>query len=57
MNQEVIEAKKKLLKFWQEEARNKTCEMGKAVCKANALQREIYELENGQKKTPPPPVS
>lgn len=55
--EELIREKKKLLRFWQEEARNKTCDLGKTTQKANQLQKEIYELENGKEKTPQSPVS
>jgi hypothetical protein len=57
MNQEEIEAKKKRLQFLQEAAREKNREANKAAQRANQYEKEIYELENGQKETPKPPVS
>jgi hypothetical protein len=57
MNQEEIEAKKKRLQFLQEAAREKNREASKAAQRANQYEKEIYELENGQKETPKPPVS
>jgi hypothetical protein len=44
--QEVIKEKKKLLRFWQDEARSKTCDLGKVIRKADKLEKEIYKLEN-----------
>lgn len=47
--EELIELKKKQPLFWQEEARNKTCEAGKAVREANKLEREVRELQSKSK--------
>lgn len=44
--EEIIQEKKKLLRYWQEEARAATCDLGKITRKADQLEREIYKLEN-----------
>lgn len=51
MENKELEAKKKRLRFWQEVARDKTKEAGEAVRKANSIEKEVYELENGKEKT------
>jgi hypothetical protein len=49
-NEERIETAKRLRDYWYEIARDKTKEAGKAIRKANQLEREVYEMENKKEK-------
>lgn len=46
--QELLEIKKKQLSYWQDEARKQTKEASRAVQKANQIEREVQELQNGK---------